>query len=162
MCGVNALRKATVQNNPLNAEYIRTKLAGSIYTVVRVGSSHAFSICKWITEYARPIISHSKALCLGFHDMDHGPGSFFSDHIYVCGNSYDVAQRTAPWISLSRVSQLTRFFFRFADAVDDQWYDLEVDGEPPCGRAYHSTVLIGSQLLIFGGWKVGSHPLSSH
>jgi len=29
-----------------------------------------------------------------------------------------------------------------------------VDGQAPCCRAYHTAVLVGTQLFIFGGWKV--------
>jgi hypothetical protein len=29
-----------------------------------------------------------------------------------------------------------------------------VDGQAPCCRAYHTAVLVGSQVFIFGGWKV--------
>lgn len=29
-----------------------------------------------------------------------------------------------------------------------------MDGQAPCCRAYHTAVLVGTQLFIFGGWKV--------
>ena len=37
-----------------------------------------------------------------------------------------------------------------------------MDGEAPCCRAYHTAVLVGSQLFIFGGWKVRRPTLSVH
>jgi len=38
------------------------------------------------------------------------------------------------------------------DLIDNQWSILEVTGDIPCGRSFHSTCLYEDCLLIFGGW----------
>jgi len=38
------------------------------------------------------------------------------------------------------------------DFIDNSWECLEVKGDVPCGRSFHSAVIHQNTLIIFGGW----------
>lgn len=45
--------------------------------------------------------------------------------------------------------------------IDENWYELRVDGRQPQRRAHHSSFAVGDRMFIYGGYDIIEGPLQS-
>jgi len=45
--------------------------------------------------------------------------------------------------------------------LDENWYELRVDGRQPQRRAHHSSFAVGDRMFIYGGYDIIEGPLQS-